>query len=1302
MTAPGISTVLVVEASARTVVVDCLKDSGLRIVAAHDSASAMETARRDGPVLILLDATMPDMAGFEICRQLKADEVLRDTPVIFTAGVDAPSTRLDCYRAGGVDFITESVGREELQARVRVHVGLQEQRRTQERAVALEGANRQLKQTNGQRDRVDREERARSLVEMIEHDGVAGMLTSGVDATEQRRVEGDRQAYVRFLEALNQVNRAIQRTEGVEQMLWEVVRLTLSILGCDRAWLLFPCDPDAPTYRVPVEATRSGYPGACELNLDVPMKPGADEVCRALLAADGPVAFGPGGDQPLYKEVTEQFGVQSQLVVGVYTKAGSPWMFGLHQCSHPRIWTPEERRLFEAIARRIGDGLSSALSHRALQQSEERFRALVEQAADAFYLLDHDGRILDVNQRACDSLGYSREELLALNIAEVDADVEPGLHKVRFWEKLCSGQPATFEGRHHRKEGSSFPVEVRLGALELDGSKLMLGLARDIGERKRAEETLRAIADYTYDWESWFAPDGRLMWLNPAVEKLTGYSVDECRGMSDYPLPMVHEEERAEFGRRLGQALADHSSVNDFAFRIARKDGSVAWLAASWQPIHNDQGEHIGLRTSMRDVSERMQAEEQRLAHMGFLKSLDRINDAILTGTDPEEMLARVLDTMIDVFQCDRAWLLYPCDPDAQTSRVQVERTRSGYLGALAQHEPFEVHPECCRKLLASGEPSSWQWKPGEPDRDLGDHYGVRSHIDMAICPKVGKAWQLGMHQCSYPRVWTDDETGLFKEIGRRITDGLSSLLFMRALQESESNYRGLVENQPVGLVLHRRNGEVLYANPAVRETLGHDSADDLLGKNALEFIHPDFVQGARSRIQALFETNKAQPAAEERLLRKDGSCVDVEITGSLTIYMREPAIQVLITDITERKRAEVKRGELEAQLRRSQKLEAVGQLAGGVAHDFNNILTAILGNVELNVDEIRRVLGPQHKAVRAMEHIREAALRASTLTRQLLTFSRRDIMQPELLNLNRILTGLDNMLRRLIGENIALTMDMDTELKLARADAGQVEQVIVNLVVNAVQAMPNGGRLSLETRNTVLDEDYTCNHAEARPGPHVLLAVSDTGHGMDAAIMERIFEPFFSTKSMDRGTGLGLAMVHGIVRQSGGHVMVYSEPGHGTTFKVYLPAVVGVAEESASAVETHPLGGDENVLVCEDDRAVRELTARGLEEAGYTVLTASGGREAQVVAAEHNRPIDLLITDVVMPEMNGRQLSDSLRKTFPDLPTLFISGYTSNIIARHGVLDAGVEFLEKPFSRVQLLSRVREVLQKAKGPPKK
>ena len=386
---------------------------------------------------------------------------------------------------------------------------------------------------------------------------------------------------------------------------------------------------------------------------------------------------------------------------------------------------------------------------------------------------------------------------------------------------------------------------------------------------------------------------------------------------------------------------------------------------------------------------------------------------------------------------------------------------------------------------------------------------------------------------------------------------------------------------------------------------------------------------------------------------------------------------------------------ESEDQLRQSQKMEAIGQLAGGVAHDFNNLLTAINGYSGL---ALQRVDG--NSSIKPyLEEIKKAGDRAANLTRQLLAFGRKQILQPIALNLNDVVTDMNKMLRRLIGEDIELTAKLDPALKRIKADPGQIEQVLVNLVVNARDAMPQGGNLTIETANVDLDSMYATKHVGVLSGNYMMLVVSDTGIGMSEETQARIFDPFFTTKEKGKGTGLGLSTVYGIVKQSGGNIWVYSEPGHGTTFKVYLPQIeTPTAPAEDATIEAAIPGGSETILLVEDEEVVRGLARKILEQAGYRVLDVTRGAEAISVYSAPSETIDLLLTDVVMPETSGKEVADRLTANHPGLKVLFMSGYTDEAIVHHGVLDSHVEFLQKPFTAAALARKVREVLDSKNG----
>ncbi len=514
------------------------------------------------------------------------------------------------------------------------------------------------------------------------------------------------------------------------------------------------------------------------------------------------------------------------------------------------------------------------------------------------------------------------------------------------------------------------------------------------------------------------------------------------------------------------------------------------------------------------------------------------------------------------------------------------------------------------------------------------------------------------------------------------------------ALRESEGRYRDLVEGSFDGILI-QQGEQIIYANGRLLEMLGY-LPEEILGMDHWLIFHPDFQELTRERGRARLAGEDVPASYEVTLRRKDGSDLEGEILARRIMGPGGPAIQVWVRDVTERRRAVANLARLEDEFRQAQKMEAIGRLAGGIAHDFNNILTVISGTAELVLMDTFK----GDELMRQVEEIKRAASRAADLTRGLLSFSRRQTIEPRVLDLNEVLQGTAKMLRRVIGEDINLTMITGSDLGKVKADPGQIEQVLMNLAVNARDAMPGGGRLTIETGNVWLDEAYAGRHLDAAPGPYVHLSVTDTGTGMTKEVKERIFEPFFTTKEAGQGTGLGLSLVYGIVKQSGGKIWVYSEPGSGATFKIYLPRLDEQEQGFKEEVVPDLPPGTETVLVVEDEEQVRGLAARFLRDQGYRVLTASGGQEALVIAGKTARPIHLILTDVVMPGLSGPDLARRLTALHPGAKVLYMSGYTDDTIVRHGVLGAGIRFLEKPFTKGRLLSKVREALDETAASP--
>jgi two-component system, cell cycle sensor histidine kinase and response regulator CckA len=501
-------------------------------------------------------------------------------------------------------------------------------------------------------------------------------------------------------------------------------------------------------------------------------------------------------------------------------------------------------------------------------------------------------------------------------------------------------------------------------------------------------------------------------------------------------------------------------------------------------------------------------------------------------------------------------------------------------------------------------------------------------------------------------------------------------------LRQSEERYRDLVENAHDIIYSHDLEGNYTSMNRAAESITGYPTKEALT-MNLSQMVSSEYLPVAQEMLERKLAGENVT-AYELELIAKDGHRVAVEANTKLVLQNGVPVgVQGIARDVTERKH-------LEDQLRQSQKLEGIGQLAGGIAHDFNNLLTAINGYSSL---ALQRIEG--NPSVRIyLEEIKKAGDRAANLTRQLLAFGRKQILQPLPLSLNDIVTDMNKMLQRLIGEDIQLSAKLTTDLKRVKADPGQIEQVLVNLIVNARDAMPHGGKLTIETANTELDREYASAHVGVLPGAYVVLAISDTGTGMDEQVRRQIFEPFFTTKEKGKGTGLGLSTVYGIVKQSGGNIWVYSELNHGTTFKVYLPALASTSMSAeVKAVEIPIQGGSETVLLVEDEEVVRGLARQILEDAGYRVLVARQGEEAIRLCIEHAKEIHLLLTDVVMPGTGGKEVADRLGALRPGIKVLFMSGYTDEAIVHHGVLDSHVKFIQKPFSPAALAKKVREVL---------
>ena len=526
----------------------------------------------------------------------------------------------------------------------------------------------------------------------------------------------------------------------------------------------------------------------------------------------------------------------------------------------------------------------------------------------------------------------------------------------------------------------------------------------------------------------------------------------------------------------------------------------------------------------------------------------------------------------------------------------------------------------------------------------------------------------------------------------RQLNDQLEEKVRERtaAIEESARRYRMLFEQSPFGvLIIDPETGRAVEFNETAHRQLGY-SQEEFASLAVADYEALEKGEEIEDRIGKITAGERQEFQTSHRT--REGELRDVLVTAQSTDLSGRLVFHTTFQDITEKAKAERALAQSLEQLRQSQKMEAVGRLAGGIAHDFNNLLTVITGYCELMATNI----GEGNPLWEDLQEIRKSAERAAALTRQLLAFSRRQVLQPKVLEIDSVIPEMDKMLRRLIGEDIDLVTLLGAGGGKVKFDPSQIEQVVVNLVINSRDAMPGGGSITIETANVELDEAYVRMHGGAWPGPHVMISVSDTGCGMDPETLSKAFDPFFTTKEKGKGTGLGLSTVFGIVKQSGGCLYAYSEPGRGTTMKIYLPRVTGEAApkgEKRDAEFEIRLQGAETILLVEDEETLRKLAASILERYGYTVLSAGNGEEAWHLLDDRRFRPRLLITDVVMPKMGGRELSDRLKATHPDIRVLFMSGYTDNAIVHHGVLDPGVSYLQKPFTPKALARKVREVL---------
>jgi two-component system, cell cycle sensor histidine kinase and response regulator CckA len=759
--------------------------------------------------------------------------------------------------------------------------------------------------------------------------------------------------------------------------------------------------------------------------------------------------------------------------------------------------------------------------------------------------------------------------------------------------------------------------------------------------------------------------------INSEFTRLFGYSPEEALGRAVDEL--IVPPEGMAVSNSMAEALAKGQKVS-LETRRRRKDGSLVDVSILGTPVSVGGGQ-VALFAIYRDISQRKRAE-------AISSALYRIAEKASSAEDLDQFYVAIHKIVgelmyaqnfyIALYDANSQSLSFPYFADEQEATPAPRKLGRGLTEyVLRSGEPLLATPERFEELVQRGDADSI----GAPSVDwLGVPLKVANNtLGVVAVQSYRPDLRFG-----------DKDKEILTFVSHQLASAIDHKRHEEALRRSESRYRSLVESAVYGICRTTLDGKFLDVNPALVSMLGYERPEQVLVLDPRKevFVYPEEQVrlarecGRRGRLDNF----------EIKWKRKDGSAITVRLSGRAVTAPGEPQeiLELIAEDVSEKR-------VLEDQFRQAQKMEAVGRLAGGVAHDFNNLLLVISGYTEVLLEKLENGSALHNKAAA----IQQAADRATTLTRQLLAFSRKQLLELKVVDVNTIVADMERLLSPLIGENIQLTTRLGAGLGRTRADAGQLEQVIMNLVVNAKDAMPAGGKITILTANTELDDTYRREHAYIQPGPYVMLSVSDTGCGMDKETLSRIFEPFFTTKEKGKGTGLGLSTVYGIVKQSAGYVFAQSEPGQGTTFRIYLPRVEDAAE-IANIVKSADTAtrGTETVLLVEDEESVRQLVKETLESRGYKVIEAENGEAALEIASNCKEPIQLMITDVVMPGISGRELAQQLAKSHPSTKVLFLSGYSEDAVANQGALEPEGAFLQKPFTLQSLARKVREVLR--------
>jgi len=913
---------------------------------------------------------------------------------------------------------------------------------------------------------------------------------------------------------------------------------------------------------------------------------------------------------------------------------------------------------------------------RALREGEERYRTFFETGPDGVVVLDPATlRLLAFNDRACSQLGYTREEFAHLNLADVDASETPVRTAERVARVMAKGG-GEFDVLQRDKHGRLRDVHVLARYMTVAGRPVYHSIWRDVTDQRRAEEARRreearfhSYFDLPLVGAAITSPDRGWITVNDRLCAMLGYTREELgtRTWAD----LTHAEDLPGEIHLVAEILSGARDGYTLEKRLLRKDGEVVWVSVAIQCVRGDGGKVEYFAGLLDDITARKREEQLSRARMSLM-------NRALTCT-LAELLVATLDE-VEELTGSRIGFYHFVHDDGRDLTLQAWSTRTARDFCKAEghglHYPVAeagVWADCVRQRrpVIHNDYAAMPGKKGMPP----GHAEVLRELAVPVVREGQIVAVLGIGNKATE--YTEADVAVVTRFADLAWDVAERKLVQERLRESDARFAAAFDRAPMMMTLSRlEDGRYLGANQRFLEVSGF-TREETVGRTSVELGWISAEE--RRRLVAVLQAEGRVTGLELALRTRDGRAISARFWGELITVGGQRCLLSIAQDVT-REQA------LQRQLAQAQKLESVGRLAGGVAHDFNNMLSVIQGHADL----LLRETDPTAPIHDDLLEIRDAARRAAVVTRQLLAFARKQTVEPRVLDLNETVAGILKMLRRLIGEDIDLQWHPGFELRRVRIDPSQVDQLLANLCVNSRDAIAGVGRVSIQTANAALDEAFCGRHAGLTPGEYVRLTVTDDGSGIPTDALPHIFEPFYTTKETGRGTGLGLATVYGIVSQNGGAIEVESTPGQGATFSLYLPAVrEAVAEPAAPAAAEVPRGS-ETVLLVEDEPAVLKLCTGMLEHLGYRVVAATGAAEAVRLAARHGAEIKLLMTDVVMPDVSGRDLATMLTLGHPGLRCLFMSGYTSETVDRHAVDGA---FIQKPFTPEELAVKVREAL---------